>query len=58
VAFGANFQSQEFAVIDSILDLVNLVLVPWVWFAAKALVLHDPSRRQAGLSLRDAEFDR
>src|SRR5262245_39272454 len=58
VAFCTNDQFQSFAVVDPVLRLSNWLLVSRVWFAAEALVLNEPSRRQAGLSLLDAELDR
>jgi hypothetical protein len=44
--------------IEPSLVIINRLLMLVVWLAPKALVLNLPSRRQAGLPLQDAEFDR
>lgn len=58
MALGAVDRLEGLALIDSILNVVDLVLVLDVWLTAKALVLHVPSRVFACLPLLEAELDR
>src|SRR5262249_53443479 len=58
VAFCTILQFQGFAVVDSLLSFGNWLFMSRIWFAAEALILNQPSRRQAGPPLLKAEFDR